>query len=122
MKEKMLVMAIVSTLGVAVILLKLAFPDFDPCNPVPIYLVWLIASGIVSFLIYGYDKFKAVRGGYRIPENLLHLLALSGGFVGCALGMAVFHHKIRKTKFKAIIALAFLIHGLIALYLLMSGM
>lgn len=90
---------------------------FDPRNLIQIYLVWLIASSITSFLFYGYDKFEAKRDGYRIPENLLHLLALSGGFLGCALGMVFFHHKTRKTIFKAIIALAFLIHGLIFLYL-----
>ena len=96
------------------------FPDIDPHNPISIYVAWLIFSGFISFLFYGYDKIKAIIGGHRIPENLLHLLALSGGFLGCALGMALFRHKIKKTKFKVIIFLAFSIHILIFLYLLSS--
>jgi uncharacterized membrane protein YsdA (DUF1294 family) len=110
-------MAIFGTLGIALIILGLAIPDYYLYNFLPLYLAWLVVSGITSFFVYGYDKFKAVRGGYRVPENLLHLFALSGGFVGCALGMIVFRHKIRKLRFTAIIALAFLIHGLIVLYL-----
>jgi uncharacterized membrane protein YsdA (DUF1294 family) len=109
--------AVVSTIVIAGILWNFGFRYFLP-NPLPLYLGWLIASGIFSFVVYGYDKFKAVRGGYRVPENQLHLLALSGGFLGCALGMALFRHKIRKTPFKVIIFLAFLIHGLIFLSLL----
>ena len=98
----------------------IGFPDIDPHNPISIYLAWVIFSGLISFLFYGYDKIKAVMGGFRISENVLHLLALSGGFLGCALGMALFRHKIKKTKFKAIIFLAFSIHILIFLYLLSS--
>jgi uncharacterized membrane protein YsdA (DUF1294 family) len=94
--------------------------DFVLHNPILIYIAWLIANGFISFLFYGYDKIKAIRGGFRISENALHLLALSGGFLGCFMGMALFRHKIRKRKFKAIIFLAFLIHCLILLYLLSS--
>jgi uncharacterized membrane protein YsdA (DUF1294 family) len=101
----------VSNALIAGIMQGSAFPNFDPDYLIPLYLAWLLASGIISFVIYGYDKFKAVRGGYRVPENLLHVLALSGGFLGSALGMAVFRHKIRKTMFKAVIASAFFLHG-----------
>ena len=94
------------------------FPDIGPHNPISIYVAWLIFSGLIAFLFYGYDKIKAVMGGFRKSENVLHLLALSGGFFGCALGMALFRHKIRKKKFKAIIFLAFSIHCLIFMYLL----
>jgi uncharacterized membrane protein YsdA (DUF1294 family) len=101
----------VSNAMIAGIMQGSASPNCDPDYLISLYLAWLLASGIISFLVYGYDKFKAVRGGYRVPENQLHLLALSGGFLGCALGMAVFRHKIRKTIFKAVIASAFFLHG-----------
>ena len=95
-------------------------PNLDLHNPIAVYMVWLIGTGIVSFFVYGYDKFKAVRGGYRIPEKLLHLLALLGGFLGCVLGMALFHHKTRKTLFKTVIVIAFLLHGFVFIYLFTS--
>ena len=119
---KKLLYAIFGSILIFAIILGLFFPDIDPDKPIPIYLAWLISCGITSFLFYGYDKIKAVRGGFRIPENVFHLLALLGGFLGCALGMVLFRHKIKKKKFKAIILLAFSIHGLIFFYLLIFRM
>jgi uncharacterized membrane protein YsdA (DUF1294 family) len=108
--------------NILIVEIILDFPDLDPRNLIPIYLAWLISCSFLSFLFYGYDKIKAIRGGFRTSENVLHLLALSGGFVGCALGMALFRHKLRKKKIKIIIFLAFSIHGFIFLYLLMLWM
>lgn len=99
-------------------LLRLLSPYLVQSLSQRVYLGWIIASGIFAFLVYGYDKVQAVRGGYRVPERLLHVLALAGGFVGCALGMTVSRHKIRKTRFKAVILLAFVVHGAILVSLL----
>ena len=101
-----------------VIILKLVLTYLVQSNIQLIYLGWVIASGIFSFFVYGYDKLQAVRGGYRVPEYLLHLLALSGGFLGCAFGMVIFHHKVRKWYFKAVIILATLLHCFIYFALL----
>jgi len=79
-----------------------------------LYLVWLIASGIITFLFYGYDKFQAWRGGTRVPENLLHLLALFGGWGGGWAGMYLFWHKINSSAFGAVLLIATIIH--LALY------
>ncbi len=57
------------------------------------YWNWLIAAGGVTFLFYGFDKVSAKAGTGRVPELLLHLLALAGGFAGAILGMLVFRHK-----------------------------
>lgn len=57
------------------------------------YWNWLLAAGVAAFLIYGYDKVSAKAGAGRVPESLLHLLALAGGFAGALLGMVVFRHK-----------------------------
>lgn len=48
-----------------------------------------------------------------MPEYRLHSLALSGGFLGCAVGMILFHHKVLKWYFKAVIISATLLHGFI---------
>ena len=61
---------------------------------------YLIAINIVTFLVYGVDKFKAKKGKWRIPEATLLLLAVIGGSVGAWLGMKVWHHKTLHKKFK----------------------
>ena len=50
-------------------------------------------------LFYGYDKHQAGNNGFRIPEIVLHLLALIGGSPGALLGQILFRHKTRKVKF-----------------------
>jgi uncharacterized membrane protein YsdA (DUF1294 family) len=39
------------------------------------------------------DKMLAKAGGLRVPELILNLLAVVGGFAGCWAGMAIFRHK-----------------------------
>lgn len=57
------------------------------------YWNWLIATSSIAFVFYGYDKVSSKAGAGRIPEMLLHLVALAGGFIGALLGMLVFRHK-----------------------------
>ncbi|MCP4165862.1 MAG: DUF1294 domain-containing protein [Chloroflexi bacterium] len=63
------------------------------------YLSWLLAMTATTFALYGYDKMEAKLGGGRVPEIVLHALALAGGFLGGWLGMFVFNHKKRKREF-----------------------
>jgi uncharacterized membrane protein YsdA (DUF1294 family) len=78
-----------------------------------LYWTWLIASSLVLFILYGYDKYQAKQGGYRVPELALHALAIAGGFTGGWLGRAVFHHKTRKVEFTIVLAGATLLHLLL---------
>jgi uncharacterized membrane protein YsdA (DUF1294 family) len=74
------------------------------------YLIWLaIASGI-TFILYGFDKAQSKIGGWRIPEIVLHALALSGGFPGGWTGRSVFHHKTQKGFFTFILVISTLLH------------
>lgn len=57
------------------------------------YWNWLVATGVVAFALYGFDKLAAKAGTARVPELLFHLLALAGGFGGALLGILVFRHK-----------------------------
>ena len=70
------------------------------------YLCWLIGWSVATFLVYGIDKAQAGRHGWRVPENLLHGLALVGGAVGGWLGMFGFRHKTQKPVFKVVLAAA----------------
>ena len=61
---------------------------------------WLFALNAVAFGYYGYDKWQSRRGGNRVPEFVLHALAIAGGSLGAYLGMQVFRHKTIKGSFR----------------------
>lgn len=68
--------------------------------------VWLGAWSVTAFIFYGYDKAQAKRGAWRIPENVLHFVALVGGFIGALIGMYTFRHKTQKKAFITVIILS----------------
>lgn len=59
----------------------------------------LLALNLLTFIIYGIDKFKAKKAKWRIPESTLLLLALLGGSIGAWLGIKVWRHKTLHKKF-----------------------
>ena len=61
---------------------------------------YLIALNIVTFFIYGIDKWKARQAKRRIREAALLGLAVLGGSIGALLGMKIWHHKTMHKKFK----------------------
>jgi len=65
-----------------------------------VLLYYLIVINVVTFLVYGIDKWKAKQSKWRIPEATLLLLAVIGGSVGAWLGMKTWHHKTMHKKFK----------------------
>ncbi|MCX6047209.1 MAG: DUF1294 domain-containing protein, partial [Chloroflexi bacterium] len=74
------------------------------------YITWLAFWSVVTFSYYGFDKWQAGRNGWRVPELVLHSLALLGGFVGGWLGRMVFHHKTRKPLFTWLLLLSSALH------------
>ncbi len=66
-------------------------------NVFPYYLIFI---NIVTFLVYGIDKWKAKQGSWRISEATLLILAVIGGTIGALLGMQVWRHKTMHKKFK----------------------
>ena len=63
-------------------------------------IIYLITINVVTFFLYGIDKWKAKRSKWRIPEATLLGLAVIGGSIGAWLGMKVWHHKTMHKKFK----------------------
>ncbi len=62
-------------------------------------IIYLVVINIVGFLAMGIDKWKAIKGNWRIPENTLFTYTLLGGGIGTIAGMYVFRHKTKKLKF-----------------------
>jgi uncharacterized membrane protein YsdA (DUF1294 family) len=81
------------------------------------YLAWLGAWSVIAFATYGFDKWRAVRGGRRIPERRLHRLALVGGAAGGWLGMLLFRHKRRTAAVRRVLALATILQLALAAWL-----
>jgi len=50
------------------------------------------------FVLYGYDKYKAIRREWRVPDAVLLAAAVVGVF-GALTGMYLCRHKTRKPKF-----------------------
>ena len=63
-------------------------------------IYYLLAVNVLTFIVYGVDKWKAWRGHWRVPEATLMGLAALGGSVGAWLAMQLFRHKTQKKKFR----------------------
>ena len=79
-------------------------------------LIYLIAINVVTFFMYGIDKWKAKRSKWRIPETTLLGLAAIGGSIGAWLGMRVWHHKTMHKKFQFGIPLILIIQLAIVIW------
>ena len=84
-----------------------------------VLMAYFIGINLTAFVAYGFDKCSSIKGGLRIPEMVLHLLALFGGSIGAAFAQITFRHKTRKRSFKIIFMVIVLIQliAAAALYL-----
>lgn len=71
-------------------------------------MYYLIIVSVLAFLLCYIDKRKAIKGKWRISEDILLLISLCGGCFGFLLGMYFFHHKTRKLKFKLVYLFCFI--------------
>jgi uncharacterized membrane protein YsdA (DUF1294 family) len=76
-----------------------------------IALAWLIVASAVTFLVFGFDKWRAGGSGRRVSEFALVSLSALGGWPGGLLGMNLFHHKTAKWTFKLKFAFALIPFG-----------
>ncbi len=82
-------------------------------------VIFIYASAsIVTLGVYALDKLAAQRGGRRIRERTLHLLALAGGWPGGLAGQLLLRHKFSKPSFLIGFWLTVLANGAMLLYLL----
>ena len=78
---------------------------------------YFFTVNIVSFFLYGIDKYKAKRGKWRISEAMLLTMAVIGGSVGAWTGMKAWHHKTMHKKFTIGVPLVFALQVALAIYL-----
>ena len=80
-------------------------------NEISPYFLVLASTSIVTFVLYGFDKIQAKHDGSRVPETVLHVLALAGGFIGGWAGSLIFRHKTSKPVFLVVLLLATTLHA-----------
>ena len=88
--------------SILAILLLLAFMALCWYFKVNLIVAYFISISVITIFFYGYDKNRARKNKGRVPEILLHLLALVGGSPGALLGQKVFGHKTMKWKFSVV--------------------
>ncbi|SDN96347.1 Uncharacterized membrane protein YsdA, DUF1294 family [Prevotella communis] len=76
-------------------------------------LYYFVCVNVLTFFVYGIDKWQARQGKWRISESTLLLLAVIGGSIGAWLGMRVWRHKTMHKKFKYGIPAILMIHIII---------
>jgi uncharacterized membrane protein YsdA (DUF1294 family)/cold shock CspA family protein len=109
-------------IGSALLLLfGLAFALDRPASLALWLVMWVLALSIAAFGVYGYDKGQAQRGGGRVPEAVLWLLAALGGSPGAFIAMRVFHHKTSKTSFQIVFWVIVAVQVALLVLLLLRG-
>ena len=85
-----------------------------------IALFYLVIINVVTFFMYGIDKWKAKKSKWRIRETALLSLAVLGGSIGAWLGMKVWHHKTQHKKFKYGVPAIIIIQLALIIYFIIS--
>lgn len=67
-------------------------------------------ASVVTWGLFGFDKYRARSAGSRIPEWTLHGIAAVGGWPGALLGQWMFRHKHAKPAFQTILRSIVAIH------------
>ena len=80
-----------------------------------LFLIYLIAINIVTFLVFGIDKWKAKKGKWRIREASLMGMVAIGGSPGGLVAMYLFRHKTKKSLFAVGVPLILLVQLLVVI-------
>lgn len=71
-------------------------------SPITYCLIAYAVISIITFFLYGIDKWKARHRKWRIKESVLLGFAFFGGAAGAILGMAIFRHKTKHWYFRVV--------------------
>ena len=67
---------------------------------IELFIVFFIIINVTTFLIYAFDKRRAVKNKWQISEGILILYTIAGGGIGAFVGMLSLRHKRKNLKFK----------------------
>jgi uncharacterized membrane protein YsdA (DUF1294 family) len=88
-------------------------------------LLYVAAVSVAGVALTVYDKIiskKNTNGKGRVPENTLMYLGVMGGALPMFITMLIFRHKTRHKKFMVGLPVMFILHIIIAVFLIAKGL
>lgn len=81
-------------------------------------IIYFIFVNLTAFIMFYFDKKKAINLGYRTSEFSLILIHIAGGTIGAIWSMILYRHKTKKISFliKMFIGLLFQIVIFVLIY------
>ena len=79
---------------------------------------WAIGANAAAFAVWAYDKHQAQKGGWRVPERVLHIMAFLGASPASLLAMSFLRHKTTKRSFVTLYSVLLVLHIAIGLWIL----
>ena len=83
-------------------------------------LIYLATLNVLTFVLYGIDKYKARHDRWRISEATLLGLAVLGGAIGAWLGIRIWHHKTQHAIYRYGVPLILLAQLAVVAFLIYS--
>ncbi|MGI6730792.1 MAG: DUF1294 domain-containing protein [Anaerovoracaceae bacterium] len=80
-------------------------------------IIIMIVWNLITFLMMGIDKYKSIRGMWRISEKTLLTVAFAMGAFGSIVGSTLWRHKTKTWKFRILLPIA-LIFNLAVIFLI----
>jgi uncharacterized membrane protein YsdA (DUF1294 family) len=81
-------------------------------------LAGYVLISLLTLIVYAVDKSAARKGGRRVRERTLHLMALTGGWPGALIAQRLLRHKSRKQPFRAVFWLTVVLNCAVCMWLL----
>jgi len=109
----------ISVLAMIGLLLLLVVPVYA-LSRFAVLVDWRVLAGatlalsLLTFFAYRSDKRRAEAGDWRIPESMLHLAELVGGWPGAFLAQRTLRHKTSKTSYQVVFWIIVLLHQIVA--------
>ena len=65
-------------------------------------LLQMLVLSVLVFKLYAYDKRQAIHYGWRVPQTIMHLGELAGGWPGAFVAQKILRHKSAKKAYQSI--------------------
>lgn len=83
-----------------------------------ILCLYTIMLNLICYGLMGYDKLHAKKKKKRIRESTFMILSWLGGSVGVLIGMIIFSHKTKKTRFRIGIPIIYILTRIVGIIIM----
>ena len=83
-----------------------------------IFLLYLLFINVLSVTVFCADKYRAIKGKYRVPERVLWLVSLLGGATFGYLAMLAVRHKTKHFSFMFFMPLLSVLQAVLVMFIL----